>query len=60
MAPDYVRIASQEELDCLEDEDDHVTLKSVSKAGEIRVDENTQSPYIVFNKVRYDIEPVIE
>lgn len=56
----YDRIASQEELDVLEQEPGHTTLKTVSKSGEIRVDEDTQSPYIVFNEVRYDIEPVVE
>lgn len=56
----YSRIASQEELNWLEDEDNRVTLKTLTKAGEILVDENTKTPYIVFNKVRFDIEPIVE
>lgn len=58
----YTRVASQEECDCLENDGDinQTTLKFISKYGEILIDENTKTPYIVFNKVRYDIEPVIE
>lgn len=56
----YNRIASPQEIDCIEFEMDHPTLRAITKAGEIHVDEDTKSPYIVFNKVRYDIEPIVE
>lgn len=56
----YILVASQEELDGIENEPEQETLKALSKYGEICIDEKTKSPYIIHGRIRYDIEPVIE
>lgn len=60
LMPQYSSIASEEYLYRLEKEHDNYGLRQISKHGQICVDENTKSPYIIYDNVRYDIEPIIE
>jgi len=56
----YTHVASEEELEALENGTYPYALKEISKRGEIRVDENTKNPYIVYIGIRFDIEPIVE
>lgn len=56
----YDRVASDEELFELEHGMHEYTLRQISARGEIYVDEMTFYPFIVYQNVRYNIEPIVE
>lgn len=56
----YDRVAIEEELDALENGTYQYTLFEITLNGEIGVDGITKNPYIIYDKVRYDIEPMYE
>ena len=56
----YDRVATRLELFRIENQIHNYSVVEMTKNGQVCVDEDTKEPYIIYDKVRYDLEPEYE